>query len=402
MKKEKKATRVSTFTQVKELNPRDIDQKYIGNEPLFNEQPPEHSRNSVIARSLNWYQRFYGRKDAREMMAIYLSMHDREADAKIMRKVDEAEFKLPTFAWLSRMVLRGFQLNEHEMMTLENEISRLLATITKPSVKVKSRFTSAEATSEELAVTKTNIQDTMREKAREVIGALEGLYDDFYNQGSPTKHTFKPIDEIVKQNILPAHVGMIKEIWNKKLEQLNLTLVGKDAFLVQAYSNLGKQQLKNTIKFVELVLGDLNSYINVKKTAKAPRARKAVPVEKIVSKVKYLKTFTDAATKLELVSVSPVKLHGSSEAYLYDTQLRKLIYVVADEYSKTLSIKGTSILGIDAAKSQTKTLRKPAEQLKEFMKLGKPAGRKFFEAIKAVATIPKGRLSDRIVILRAT
>jgi hypothetical protein len=123
-------------------------------------------------------------------------------------------------------------------------------------------------------------------------------------------------------------------------------------------------------------------------------------VEKQVAKMKFMKAFKDPAMKLDLISVSPVKLHGCSEAYLYDTQLRKLTYLVADDYSKTLTVRGTTILGFDSVKSQTKTLRKPAEQLKEVMG-SKPAGRKFFESIKSVGITPKGRSNERTIIVKA-
>ena len=395
----RKVKKTEDHAQVKALNPRDADQKYLGDEPLFADQPMAENRGSAIARGLNWYHRFYNRKDAREMISNYLDIHERTAEAKVMRKVDEGEFRLPTFAWLSRMVLRGLELTEHEMLTLENEISRLLQTINK--AKVVSKFASAEKTDAEVATAKSNIQETMREKAREAAGELEGLFDDYLNAGQPTKHSLRPMDEVSKKNVLPQHVAMIREVWNKKLAEMNELLEGKDAQLVQAYSHYSKQQVKNTIKFIELVLSDLNSYISVKKTAKAPRARKAVPVEKIVAKLKYLKAFKDPAIKLDLISISPVKLHGSSECYLYDTSKRKLIYIVADEYSKTLSVKSNTILGIDSAKSQTKTIRKPGEFFKEFMKLGKPAGRKMFDEVKAVAVTPNGRSNDKMLILKA-
>ena len=395
----RKIKKTEDHSQVKALNPRDVDQKYLGDEPLFADQPMSECRNSAIARGLNWYHRFYGRKDAREMMANYLDIHERVVEGKVMRKVDEGEFRLPTFAWLSRMVLRGLELTEHEMLTLENEISRLLQTINK--AKVISKFTTAAKTVEEVATTKTNIQETMREKAREAAGELEGLFDTYLTAGQPTKHSLRPMDEVSKKNVLPQHVAMIREVWSKKLAEMNELLEGKDAQLVQAYSHYSKQQVKNTIKFIELVLSDLNSYISVKKTAKAPRARKAVPVEKIVAKLKYMKAFKDQAIKLDLISISPIKLHGSSECYLYDTSKRKLIYIVADEYSKTLSVKGNTILGIDSAKSQTKTIRKPGEFFKEFMKLGKPAGRKMFDEVKAVAVTPNGRSNDKMLIIKA-
>jgi hypothetical protein len=144
----------------------------------------------------------------------------------------------------------------------------------------------------------------------------------------------------------------------------------------------------------------LNSYISVKKAAKAPRARKAVPVEKIVSKLKYLKTFKDATSKLDLVSISPIKLHGASEAWAYDTAKRKLHHFIADDYSKTFTVKGNTLLGFDTAQSEVKTLRKPAEQIKEVMG-SKPAARKYFKDIKAVSTTPNGRFNDAMIILKA-
>jgi hypothetical protein len=395
-----KIKKTEDHSQVKALNPRDADQKYMGDEPLFAEQPMPENRGSAIARSLNWYHRFYSKKDARDMLATYLDFHDRVADGKVMRKVDDAEFRLPTFAWLSRMVLRGLDLTEHEMLALENEITRLLQTIHKPEVKGVSQFGKTTKYPDQVATAKSNIQETMREKAREAAGELEGLFDEYFLAGSPTKHSLRPMDEVSKKNVLPHHISMITEVWTKKLNEMKELLEGKDAQLVQAYAHYSKQQIKNTIKFIELVLSDLNSYITVKKAAKAPRARKAVPVEKQVAKMKFMKAFKDPAMKLDLISVSPVKLHGCSEAYLYDTQLRKLTYLVADDYSKTLTVRGTTILGFDSVKSQTKTLRKPAEQLKEVMG-SKPAGRKFFESIKSVGITPKGRSNERTIIVKA-
>ena len=190
-------------------------------------------------------------------------------------------------------------------------------------------------------------------------------------------------------------------MWKKKQREFEDVLEGKDSQLIEAYQHYTKTQIKNILKFIELVLNDLNSYISVKKASKSPRKRKAIPVEKIVNKLKYLKEFKDVVNKLDLVSVHPTKLHGASECYLYDTAKRKLIYFCADEYSKTFTVKGTTLIGFDTIKSQAKTLRKPGDQLKEFLKLGKPAGRKFFDEVKAVGTNPNGRTNDNMIILKA-
>ena len=135
-----------------------------------------------------------------------------------------------------------------------------------------------------------------------------------------------------------------------------------------------------------------------KPAAKKPRAKKPVPVEKVVRKLKYLKNFK--LEKLELESVSPTKLHGCSEAWVYDTKKRKLHHYVADEYTKALGVKGNTVLGFCTKESGIKTLRKPEEQIKEIMG-SKPAARKFFDNIKAVAATPNGRFNANMIILRA-
>jgi hypothetical protein len=376
-------------SQVKALNPRDADVQHYGDEPLFVLQPDEDKRRVALMRSFTWYHRFYGKKDAKELLSQYLDLNNRPADAKILRKVHENEFLL-TLCWLARMQLRGLELTEHEELTLNNEISRLLKIVHKPEeVKVETEVS-----------TRPNIQDILKEKARDAAGELEGLFDEFITSGAPTKHSLRPMDEVAKKNVMPQHISLLTEVWKKKQNEFEELLKGVDKQLVEGYTYLNKTQIKNVLKFIEQVLNDLNSYISVKKAAKAPRARKAVPVEKQVAKLKYLKTFKDVATKLDLTSISPVKLHGASEAWIYDTAKRKLHHYIADDYSKAFTVKGNTLLGFDTSKSEIKTLRKPAEQIKEIMG-SKPAARKFFNDIKAVATTPNGRFNEGMIILKA-
>jgi len=385
----KKIIKASDYSQVKTLNPRDPDTEYLGPEPMFAVQPDEDRRRVALMRSFTWYGRFYGKKEAKEFLAQYLDLRERPQEAKIMRKIDEKEC-INTLCWLARMELRGLELSETESETLQNEINRLLETINKPQL--------IEATPE--VSTRPNIQEILKDKAREAAGELEGLFDEYITSGAGSKHTLRPIDEVAKKNVMPQHISLLTDVWKKKLNEIEEVLKGTDAQLVQGYQHLTKTQLKNVVKFIELVISDLNSYISIKKAAKAPRARKAVPVEKQVAKLKYLKTFKDTASKLDLMSISPIKLHGASEAWVYDTAKRKLHHYIADDYSKTFTVKGSTLLGFDTAQSEVKTLRKPAEQIKEVMG-SKPAARKYFKDIKAVSTTPNGRFNDAMIILKA-
>ena len=393
----KTSKKVVDTTGVKTLDPKDPDTKYFGAEPLFVNQPT--NRNSDLIRSFNWYSRFYGRKDAKDLIVQYLDLTGNDGIAKVVRKVDESNLN-PSLCWLARLTLRGLQLTDEENKRLQDEINRLVKSVTDPEYK-ESQLKVNKKPEVKVEVARPNVQEIMKEKAREAAGEIEGMFDDYLLAGAKSTFNFKPLDELAKKNVLPQHIYIFTDAWNRKRNEIEEAMQGKDSQLVQAYGHYTKTQLKNILKFIDQCLSDFNSYVSIKKAAKAkPRTRKAVPVEKIVAKLKFMKAFKDAATKLDLISLHPIKLHGASEAWVYDTAKRKLHHYLADEYSKTFTVKGNTLLGFDNNQSEVKTLRKPAEQIKEIMG-SKPAARKYFKDIKAVATSPNGRFNDAMVILKA-
>ena len=228
---------------IKALNPRDADQKYLGDEPYFPVQPDSDQRGVALARSFAWYNRFYGKKDAKELLAQYCDHHDRPNDAKLLRKVEEKEY-IMTFSWLARMTMRGLELTEHEEATLENEISRLLKLVNKPQ--------SNEAEKDEKPVSnRPNVQEIMRDKAREAAGELDGVFDDFLETGKVTQKT---VDLLAKFNVMPQHIPYIVESWKRKQTEYEEVAEGKDKDLNEAYSHMGKIKLRNTLKFIEQVM----------------------------------------------------------------------------------------------------------------------------------------------------
>jgi hypothetical protein len=160
---------------------------------------------------------------------------------------------------------------------------------------------------------------------------------------------------------------------------------------------MGKRQIKAVIEMWTSIIDATKSYGSVKKAERAPRKRKPVPPEKLVRKVKYLRK--DEETGLE--SIDPVKLVGASEVWVYNTKTRKLGIYVADDYSKVLMVKGAGLLGFSDKESKQKTLRKPKDQLKQFLTLGKPAARKFLEGIKTSEIKMNGRFNEHTILLRA-
>lgn len=370
----------------KPLNPKSPDTKYIGIEPAWALQPTE-SRFAVLTRAFNWYNYFYGKKEAKDFVCHYLEAHDRSRDAKKIRGLPDSQIRTTT-GWLARMSLMGLQLDEHEQIKLDNLIGELLAF--KDPVK-------EEVVADETATAKPNIQDRLREKVSECIGELEGSFDEFIASGAKLNADYKPVSIMRSMNIAPQMVYLIKDVWAKKLIEFEEVVEGRDADLVKAYDYMTKTQLKNCVKFCELVLSDCGSYVQIKKVERKPRKVKPVTPEKKAAKFKICLEFAE----LKLKSLPAAQLVNKTEAWLYDTKKRKLIHLVADEYAKEFTVKNNSIIGFSTTETLQKTLRKPAEQLKLITGAGKPAARKAFKDIKATETAWNARGSENLIVLKA-
>jgi hypothetical protein len=258
---------------------------------------------------------------------------------------------------------------------------------------VQTAIESAEPEVEEVVKTaeqvayKPTIQDRMNEKTSELIGELEGEYDEM--------NTVKFYDWFTKNNVIQSQLGKYEELFSKRKAELELAQSKKDQQVTEGYSHYKASDLKKHIKWLEDLLAAVEQYRGVKKATKKARVKKAPSKEKLVAKLKYAKT--DAA--LKIVSINPADILGASTLWVYNTKTRKLGKYVSASY-QTLGIKGTTITGFDSDKSICKTLRKPEEKLKEFAKAGKVILRKFLEDIKATETKMNGRISTDVVLLK--
>jgi hypothetical protein len=370
---------------IKLLNPRSGDTAHMGTEPTWSKQPTDN-RISALSKAFSWYNYFYGKKDAREMIVNYLETHDRKADIRTLKRIPDSSIRLTT-GWLCRMRMVGLELNEHEETKLDNLLKDLLES--------KQDEVAEEAPVED-AVPRITIQDRLREKVSECAGELDGLFDTFINEGAKMSADFKPITLIRGHNVAPQMISMVSDIWKRRLAEFEAVVEGKDSQLVEGYKHLSKIQMRNVLKFCETVINDCGAYVQIKKVERKPRAKKAVSPEKLASKFKYLKEFAE----LKLTSLSSTALVNKTEAWLYDTKKRKLVHLVADEYTKEFTIKSNSIIGFSTTDTQQKTLRKPAEQLKAITTGGKPSARKFFKEIKATETAWNGRGTENLIILK--
>jgi hypothetical protein len=239
---------------------------------------------------------------------------------------------------------------------------------------------------------KITIQDRLQERTAELIGEIEGVYDQVLQKQSVS---FKIYDFLTANRVPQSQLGRYEAVFQARSAELMAAQDREDTQLVEAYRHYRAADYRRMFGFIADLLAGIEEYRGVKKAVKKARVRKAPSKEKLVAKLKYARE--DRA--LKVVSVNPVDIIGASTLWVYNTKTRKLGCYHAEAMGE-LGVRGTSITGYDESRSVAKTLRRPDEQLKEFAKAGKVALRTWIKDIKAVEVRLNGRISEDTLLLR--
>ena len=247
------------------------------------------------------------------------------------------------------------------------------------------------------AVYVPTIQERVKEAAYRMTDELEDAIEGF--QTDPENFdpkAFKVLNLLKGKQVKAAHARLIKTLYSKDLAELEELASGKaDEQLREGYAHRTKKQIKNLIAFYQEIMSACDMLAQEAKVNRAPRAKKAQPKEKVVAKLKFMKS----NEPLKLVSINPTDIIGAKELWIFNTKTRKLGKYVANEYMD-LGVKGTSITGFNETASIQKTVRKPEEKLKEFKAAGKVQLRKFLEDINATDTMMNGRINEETILLK--
>jgi len=277
-----------------------------------------------------------------------------------------------TAAWLRAEIISVIEAGKHDIDEVE-------AKETKP------------------LVVQPSIQDRMKETAGKMVEEIEDAIEGF--QKDPENFdpkAFKMLNLLKGKEVKAAHARVIKGFYSRDLDELlELASGNADEQLREGYSHRSKKQIRNLITFYQEIMSACDMLAQEAKVNRKPKARKSVPKDKIVAKLKYKKS----DEPLKLVSINPTDIIGSKELWVYNTKTRKLGKYVAAEFSD-LGVKGTTITGFNEHQSICKTLRKPDEKLKEFKSAGKVQLRKFLDGINATDTKMNGRINEEIVLLK--
>jgi hypothetical protein len=371
--------------ETKVRNPLFADEKYTGGEPQWPEESVDWSDDqfdSLLRRSFYYYNYYYNQKDCKKYVVEWMKTIPSWNKEQIKAFERSSDRSIPMTACSLIMARRAG-------MTFRTRHTEFLIKTIDSAIEQAEPEALVETSAKPIEVYKPTIQDRLSEKTSELIGELEGLYDDIDNT------TVKFYNWFTDNNVVQSQLSKYENVYQKRKAELEEAQLKADPQLKEGYSHYKAADFKKHIKWIDDLLAAIEQYRGVKKATKKARVKKAPSKEKLVAKLKYAKE----DKLLKIVSINPADIIGSQELWIYNTKTRKLGKYIAASY-KQLTIKGTSIDGFDVDKSVCKTLRKPDEKLKEFAKAGKIQLRKFLDEIKATETKLNGRISADIVLLK--
>jgi len=366
---------VSTKKKVKRITPRGLDQKYLGEEPTWENQQllTEDEIQSKIAAAYNWYNYFANPKMNREFLTEFMvDSGMSKAAVQMMNKVDDHHI-LPSTWKMARMITMGYDAPKIRREILFNDIVEI----------VKRGIAIAEAERPPSAMSKSTVTNNLLADVESMVDANDEQLTKFY--------------ELLKNKApKPAMATDIANYYQPWVDEMKEAYTTKDTDFKYAYRHMSKKQIKDRIALFEGIINDCKSYVgnNRKAVVRKPRKIKPKSDTVIVKNLKYQKEDVD----LKIVSIDPTKIVGAKELWTFNTKYNVLAHYVSDT---GLSVKGTTIQNVNDKLSSQKKLRKPDQVLPDITGSTSKAAIRSFEAITTKASEPNGRVNEYTVLLRA-
>lgn len=331
----------------------DVSKILTGGEPKFDSK----STMSNITRALGWYS---SEMDAETSKKFFLA-----ANPNVSLSKEIPAYEYGNVGFLIRMIDRGLDSN-----LVQAHIDRKMEYLKTVSPKYEARK----------LLEKTEAKPVPTIKARDSIldDAMEQI--DLFVDSVLEKKTKIFNMDLTKYK--SSQVSILRKYMQKYVDEF--TGASK-----QEYFGITASQEKAIIQGIQKVLS-VATAVSVK--VRKPRKAKMVPATKLVEKLDLLNVFES------FKAIPTEKIIGADIALMYNTKKRRVLYVVANNGG--FSVKGKSLLNFNVDGTMFKTLRKPVEQLNEFVSQAKVTCRKNIDAIKAVDQEFTGRLGSEFILLK--
>lgn len=375
---------------------KDHSPVWEGVEQMDKEQFAKHWRDAMA-----YYRLEFSGKDLKPRVLEWMAKVGYDKDQiKEFKSINDNRCNT-TMGALAACLLRGMPEVRADWNEGRNTAEWLRNAIAKAIDEGKDDETeedAAEAKAKKVDVYVPTIQERLKESAGQMSEELDYAIDDFIKDPDAfDPKAFKVVSLLRGKGVKAAHARLIKSYFQRGNDELAELSSGQaDEQLKEAWSHMPRKNVKKLIEFYEAIMTACDQLTTEAKALKKPRIKKAVPAEKVVAKLKYLK----ADDSLGISSVSPTTIIGAQYMFVYNTKTRKIGMYIAST-SQGFGVKGTTILNF-TDKSTQKTLRKPAEQLKAFKDLNTQKRMQTWleKDIKTTEINLNGRFNEDTVILK--
>ena len=370
---------------------RDLSPSWTDYEKWTADQFTKHFREAM-----SYYNQNFGSKDLKPKIINWMSQNGYSAkEVKAFANTEDWRCGTTMGAVAANLLkgmpakFKGFNNEHNSEEWLRKQISQVTAAGAHDAVE-------AVETKSKAAVYVPSVQDRLRDQAIKVTDELEAAIDSWMTDPEQfDPKAFKMISFFKGKNVKGVHARIIKGFYEDQLNEfLELASGTADEQLREGYQRYSRKNIRKMIEFLTDIRNACEQLSAESKVLRAPRKKKVKPAEEVVKKLKF-KVSDD---KLGIASVPAAGIIGAQMVVVYNTKKRKLGFYHSLN-SDGLNVKGAKIINF-TEKSFQKTLRKPAEKIKEFMGVTKAQTKKFMSNIKAVDIKLNGRLSADILILK--
>lgn len=363
------------------------DSKVMGAEPIWVDDYTPTDYQSEYGKALSWYNLIADQKDCREFLIDWF-----KGDATKLKALSQiSDRMLPrTYANSARIAMRGFPLSdEHKTRIWEKVEER----VSKKTVLIEDDTAAPEPVAK--VVKKPLVAATF------IVSDVDDEIENLIN-GEDTRTVSQILIpyRLTDKNYLDC-VEKIEPILAEFAELVEVRRLPKNQLtdsqeqLLESYSHLTSiKSVKDIVKLLESYISDLKKSYVSKQVAKV-RKKKPKDKSKLVQNLKFLKE----DTALGVTSVEPINLLNCSEVWTFDTKARKISKYFSP-VSGSITVKGASLVGFDENFSNSRLLRKPETQVKEFSELAKKDLTKWYSAVKSKSGPVRARLTPTTLILK--
>ncbi len=384
----KKKPDLKPMPQRKSSAARILEEKHVGVE--ITDFTYVKNLEEAVGQNLKHYNYFYDYKDAFKWAEDWVKKN-RTAELADFKAAEEWRVNT-AIGGLCKMLTMGAVFSEKRMAWLNGKLQEVI-NAGKSNRSIEASLKTAPVKS---------AADILSDKTREFIAEVESVIDLYHDPKIWLDgENYSVYNELKKINAPKPLVQKVYDYYKPLFDEAEELVVKKTPDLIEGFKHLKTAKDKRDyMLFIKNIIDDCQKFMNASTAAKVravrqPRAKKKIPVEKLVAKVKYQKE----SSEYKLTSVDPANIVGATEVYLFNTKYRQLVQLVAASVDG-FSIRGTTIINLREEACLRKTLRKPEDVLTEIGKTTKARVNKVFLDLKTKSAAANGRLNEETIILK--